>query len=291
MRSKANSTLGFGMVSIPIQVFKATDEHGTQFHQYHAGCNGAVGRQNCCKTCGEILTGDAIVKGVDRGDGQLVLISTDELAEVEREETGGEIEILAFVPAEQIPPQLLDGAADYIAPHTDPKRGKGAATALKGFVMLRDALEHSDRVGVVKYVRLGLAHTAVLRVQGKVLTLQDLVWAADVRAPEFPVLDREVVVTPKEAKMAQTLVESMLADFNHAEHVDTYAVAVEKLVENKTAGAVSKPASAKETGIEDVSDLLAALEESIRRHPAGNKRGKAAAAKTARKRTPVKVVA
>ncbi len=286
MRSKANSTLGFGMLAIAVQVFKSTDQHGVSLHQYHAGgCLGEIGNRKYCKTCGAVDDLE-IAKGVANDDGQLVLITSDELAEVEREETGDEIEILAFVPAEQIKDQWLDGAADYLAPHTDVKR-KGAGIALKGFTLLRDALEHSDRVGVVKYVRLGAAHIAVLRVQGKVLTLQDLVWAADVRAPEFPVLDREVVVTPKETKMAQTLVESMLGDFEHAQYVDHYAVAVEKLVEDKAAGAVPMPASAEETGTADVSDLLAALTASIKAkalaksvaaHPAGRKRAKKGAA-------------
>lgn len=280
MRSKWNTTLDLGLISVAVKTFAARDFGGTQLHQYHEGCGGEVGRQPYCKTCGEQPEWSAIVKGAQRDDG-VVLVTDDELDEIRGEATG--YEILKFVPAEQISPLILDGG-DYLEP--DVKRGKGAA---KAYALLRDALTESDRVGVVRYTNRGVSHIAVLRVHHdhKTLVLQNLVWSDQLRTPQFEILDKPVTITPKEAKLAREIVESMLGDFDHTEYVDTYAQAVNELVEDKAAGVV--PAvSSKDTDdgdAADVSDLLAKLEATVKanteqgvakkRHPAGRRKGAA----------------
>jgi DNA end-binding protein Ku len=280
MRSMANTSISFGLVNIPVKVYKATEDHSIGFHQYHGGgCHGAVGQQRVCKTCAKLIEYGDIVKGVERDGGELVIVTPEELAAVERETSAG-IEMLQVVAAEEIEP-IICGPVYYLAPD---------AKSLQGYTLLREALQEADRVAVARYVIRDVAHMAVLRVRGKLLILQQIVWAADIREPEFAILDKPVELAPKTVKVAQQLLESMLGPFNHAEHTDEYVERVEELVTAKAAGA-PVAVHTEETGIEDVSDLLAALEKSIASHPAGNKRGKAAPAKTAGKRTPVKVVA
>ncbi len=266
MRSMANTSLSFGLVNVPVKVYKATEDHSVGFHQHHGGgCNGAVGQQRVCKTCGEVVEYPDIVKGAER-DGGVVIVTPDELAAVERD-TSPDIEMLQVVPAEQIDPIIAE-AVYYLVPD---------AKSLQAYTLLREALQESDRVGVVRYVMRDVAHMAVLRVRGKLLILQNIVWAADIREPDFAILDKPVELTPKMVKAANQLVESMLGEFNQAEHVDTYVQRVRELVDAKAAGTIPAVIQAEEKA-EDVSDLLAALEASVARHPAGRKRAKKGAA-------------
>jgi DNA end-binding protein Ku len=112
----------------------------------------------------------------------------------------------------------------------------------------------------------GVSHIAVLRVHrnGKALVLQTLVWASQVRAPEFEILAKPVTISPDEAKMARQLVESMLGDFDHSAFVDTYAEQVAALVADKAAGVVPSSASRDTEAEAEVGDLLARLTASVK---------------------------
>jgi DNA end-binding protein Ku len=123
------------------------------------------------------------------------------------------------------------------------------------------------------------------------MVIHPMHWPDEVRSPGELKIPDKVDLDPKAVKLAHMLVESLLVErFDPEQFTDTYTARVDELIDVKAAG-TPVVASAEDTGTEDVSDLLAKLEESIRRHPAGNKRGKAAPTKTARKRTPVKMVA
>lgn len=258
MRSKWNTTLDLGLLSVTVKTYAARDFDGAVLHQYHENCGGAVGRQAYCKGCGAQPEWSAVVKGVEREDG-VVILTDDELDEIRGEAAG--YEILSFVPTEQIDPLWFDGA-DYLEP--DIKRGRSAA---KTYAVIRDAMIETDRCGIVRYTNRGVSHIAVLRVHSdhKVLMLQNLVWHNQVRVPEFDILSKPVDISPKEAKVARQLLESMLADFRHEEYVDTYAEAVEALVADKAAGVVPTPTDRDKDGDDDadVSDLLAKLEATI----------------------------
>lgn len=284
MRSKWNSTIDLGLISLAVQTYSARDFDGATLHQFHQGCSGSevgqVGRQPYCKSCGEVVGWDAIVKGVERDDG-VVLLTDDEIDECRGDATG--YEIVSFVPAEQIDPLWLDGA-DYLVPNA-----KGSKTAAKTFAVIRDALIETGRWGIVRYTNRGVSHIAVLRVHDnhQVLVLQNLVWASQVRAPEFEVLSKPVTVTPEESKLMRQLMDTMVGDFEHASYVDTYAEQVEALVDAKAAG-VSVPVTREngDGGGADVSDLLAKLEASIaakeerqevkQRHPSRRRKTSAA---------------
>lgn len=265
MRSMANTSISFGLVNVPVKVYKATEDHRVSFHQYHGGgCNGAVGQQRLCKTCGEVIEYGDIVKGVERDDGELVIVTPEELAAVERETSAG-IEMLQVVPAEQVNDPIISESVYYLVPD---------AKSLQGYTLLREVLQESDRVAVVRYVMRDVAHMAVLRVRGKVLILQQIVWADEIREPEFAILDKPVELAPKTVKAAQQLLESMLGEFNHTEHTDGYVEHVRELVDAKAAGTMPAAVQAEEKA-EDVSDLLAALEKSIASHPAGKAKSRA----------------
>ncbi|MEB4210963.1 Ku protein [Mycobacterium sp. 94-17] len=257
MRSKWNTTLDVGLISLPVQTFTARETGGTQLHQYHEGCGGEVGRRAWCKQCDQAVEWGSIVKGVQNGD-DVVLLTDAELDDCRGEVTG--YEIVAMVPAEQISPLWLDGA-DYLVP--DVKRGK---TAVKSYAVIRDAMASTGRVGVVRYTFRGVSHIAVLGVHrdAATLTLQPLVWAEQLRRPDFDVLTKPVDVSAKEAQLARQLLDSMSEDFDYESYRDEYAHAVADLVEAKAAGTVRVSTGDDTAEAEPaVADLLARLEASI----------------------------
>lgn len=278
MKSMLNTQITFGLVSIPVKVHRATESHNVESHQYHGGdCRGPVGYTRTCKTCAEPVEWADIAKGFEGDDGQVVIVTADELAAVERETISG-IEVLQFVQADEISPMILD-TPHYLAP--DPGKRKGGGN-LQGYALLRQVLDESHRVAVCRYVIREAAHMAVLRVEGNVLVLQNMCWADELRAPAWPDLDKRIELDPKMVKAAHALVESMMGTFHHGEYTDSYTEHVRELIHTKAAGVAPVSAEQDEVGTADVSDLLAALESSVkarqekevarRRHPAGHKR-------------------
>jgi DNA end-binding protein Ku len=262
LRSMANSHISFGLISVPVKMYSAIESRGVAFHQYHQHDDGTAHRVNVlcvCADCGEVVSRGDLVKGVERGDTP-ILVTADELAAIEPE-SAKDFEVLRFCHADEIDP-IGFASAYYLEP--DPKRKRAVET----YVLLRTVLTESGRVGIVRYTIRGKTHLAVLRAAGNVLVVQHIQWSADVRASEFPVLDREVKVNEAELKLARQLVDAMSGPFVAGDYLDTYAVAVEDLIDSKANGGIRHSPIHREAAAE-VSDLLAALEASIAKHPAG----------------------
>jgi DNA end-binding protein Ku len=260
----ANTTIAFGLINVPVKMYSAVDTNDVKFKQFHVHDDGSASRieMPCvCKDCGEVVARGDLVKGVERGDAA-ILLSDDELKSVESDAGGKDFEVLSFVHQDQIDP-ISFAAPYYLEP--DPKRGK---RAVETYVLLRTALTESRRVGIVRYTMRSKTHLAVLRVSGKVLIVQNICWPADLRAADFSVLEREVKVDPKELKLAHQLVDMMSGEFDASEYVDEYAVRVDELIDAKEAG-VPMTVREEAEATEEVSDLLAALEDSVAAHPAG----------------------
>jgi DNA end-binding protein Ku len=253
MKAWFTSSIEFGLVSVPVKAYTATSSHDIKFSEFRESNGEPVGRKYYGKTTDEIFEYSEVVKGIETEDGVLVTVTRDELASIEVD-AGKAIEVIQFSPAEQINPLALENAY-YLAP-ADPKK-------TDGYALLREKMASTDRVGIVRYTTRGKTHMAVLRAQGKMLTLQNLAWADEIRTPDFPALDKPVSLDPKMLDMAQLLVESMYADFDPTAHTDTYTDRLVELVAAKAAGEELAPVEKKAS--EDVSDLLAALEASIKK--------------------------
>lgn len=295
-RAMANTVLAFGpFVNIPVQLFSATDDSGVRFHSYHVHGEGDVSRismPRVCQSCDETVEQNELTRGVERDD-NVILVTDDELAQVEVD-SGREFEILHFVDADEISPMLYESPY-FLAPDLGgskrPMRGKGTVEA---YVTLRTVLEDTGRVGVVKYTMRGKTHLAVLRVEGEVLVIQNVLWPSLLRKPEFASLDREVAVDPQAVKLMTKLVEDMVETFSENEYVDTYAERVKELLDAKESGV---PMAKRESDpVAEVSDLLEALKKqaalrakSQAAHPAGKRApAKAPAKKAAAKAAPRK---
>ena len=131
--------------------------------------------------------------------------------------TGHEIDVIEFVPADQIDPLLFDKSY-FLEPE---------AKAAKPYALLREALVQTERMAVVKVALRQRESIAVLRVRDKVIVLQTMLWPDEVREPDFDVLRPEVELRPQEQTMAASLVESLGADFDASQFHDDYRDAVE----------------------------------------------------------------
>ena len=211
----------------------------------------------------------------------MVVITDDDIATLP-EERSREIEVLEFVPASEVDPMLFDRSY-FLEPDSK---------SSKSYVLLAKTLAETDRMAIVHFTLRNKTRLAALRVKdfGKreVMVVHTLLWPDEIRDPDFPVLDKEVEIKPAELKMAGQVVESMAEEFNPDRYHDTYQEQLQELVDAKLEGGEAftteeKPKQLDET--EDVSDLLAKLEASVK---ARSGDGKAPAKKAPAKKAPPK---
>jgi DNA end-binding protein Ku len=261
MRSIWKGSVAFGLVNVPVKVYSATEDHDLKFHQVHAKDNGRIKYQRVCEECGEAVEYRDIAKAYESDTGQTVVITDEDIATLP-EERSHEIEVLEFVPASDIDPLMYDRSY-FLEPD-----GKSS----KSYVLLARALSETDRVAIVHFALRNKTRLAALRVKDfskrNVMVVHTLLWPDEIRDPDFPSLDADVEVRAPELKMAGQVVESMADDFHPEQYTDTYQEQLTELVESKLAGGQAfatpeAPARLDET--EDVSDLLAKLEASVRR--------------------------
>lgn len=278
MRAIWKGAVSFGLVNVPVRLFSATENHDVQFRQVHEKDGGRIRYQRVCAIDGEEVPYADIAKGYETADGQMVVLSDADMKSLPSR-SSKEISIEKFVPSEQIDPLLLDRSY-----YLEPDKG-----SVKPYVLLRDALEKADRMALVTVSIRTRMTLAVLRVREGVIVLQTLLWADEIRKPEFDVLSEETHATSKELAMAASLVDSLAGDYEPDEFEDDYSEAVEALVRSKIEGGeVSAPARPEEEETE-VVDLLAALQRSVDKAKAVKRGGAAeepeakSAEKTAKK--------
>ena len=222
MRAIWKGAVAFGLVNVPVRLYSATGEHEVTLHQVHREDGGRIRYRKVCSLDGEPVEMSEIAKGYETADGELVVLTDDDFANLPLA-TEREIEVMEFVPADQVDPIML-GKTYYLEPDK---------TAAKPYALLRGALEAADRVAVVKVALRQRESMAVLRVRDKVICLQTLMWPDEVREADFPILDAEVSVKPAELAMANSLIDSLAADFDPSQYEDRYAAALEELIEQK----------------------------------------------------------
>ncbi|KKW66629.1 Ku protein [Mycolicibacterium elephantis] len=288
MRSIWKGSIAFGLVNVPVKVYSATEDHDVKFHQVHAKDNGRIRYKRVCEVCGEVVEYRDIARAYESDDGQTVIITDEDIATLP-EERSREIEVMEFVPASDIDPMMYDKSY-FLEP-------EGKST--KSYVLLTQTLKETDRVAIVHFALRNKTRLAALRVQDfskrDVMVIQTLLWPDEIRDPDFPVLDKEVDIKPAELKMASQVVDSMTDDFNPDRYHDDYQEQLRELISAKLEGGEAftteeQPQELDET--EDVSDLLAKLEASVkaRRGGGGDSDGstKKTAKKTAAKKAPAK---
>jgi len=254
MRAIWKGAVSFGLVNVPVRLYSATENHDVQFRQVHRQDGGRIRYQRICGIDGEQVSYDDIAKGYETEDGQMVVLTDEDLADLPTR-SSREIAVDKFVPADQIDPMLLDKSY-YLEPDK---------TAAKPYALLRDALKAADRMAVVTVSLRARVTIAVLRVRDDVIVMQTMLWPDEIRSPQFASLGEDTEARPAELAMANMLVESLAGDYVPDDYEDDYQAAVESLVKSKLEGGeVREVPASQETGGE-VVDLLAALQRSVER--------------------------
>lgn len=291
MRSIWKGSIAFGLVNVPVKVYSATEDHDIKFRQVHAKDHGRIRYRRVCEECGEVVDYSDIARAYESDDGRMVVITDDDIANLP-EEREHEISVLEFVPAGDLDPMLYDRSY-FLEP---------ASKSIKSYVLLARTLAETDRVAIVHFTLRNKTRLAALRVKDfskrDVMMVHTLLWPDEIRDPDFPALDTKVEVKPAELKMAGQVVESMADDFDPDRYHDTYQEQLHELIAAKLEGDEAftpeeRPAELDAT--EDVSDLLAKLEASVKKRSAAEKSPakktpakKTAAKKTAAKKAPAK---
>jgi len=267
MRAIWKGSIAFGLVNVPVKLYAATEDHDIKFHQVHAADHGRIRYQRVCEVCGEAVEYRDIARAYESDDGQMVVITDDDLATMP-EERDREIAVAEFVPAEDLDPLLYDRSY-FLEPD---------AKSTKSYVLLAETLADSDRVAIVRFALRNKTRLAALRVKDfskrTVMVLHTLRWPDEIRDPDFPALDNKVEIKPSELKMAGQVVESMADEFRPDRYHDDYQEQLRELIAAKLEGGEAFTATEGPTELdesEDVSDLLAKLEASVKSRSSGSK--------------------
>lgn len=270
MRAIWRGAISFGLVSIPVRLYTAVGEKDVRFHQVHGSDGGRVRYQRVCELDGAEVPYADIAKGYELPGGDMVVLTDEDLDNLPLP-TSRVVDVLQFVPLAQVDP-IFFAKSYYLEPDRQ---------AVKPYVLLRDALERSGMVALVKVAIRTRESLATLRVRDRVLVLETMSWPDEVREPDFAFLSEDVAPRPQEMSMAESLIENMSGDFEPEQYRDEYREALESVIEAKVAGqevVERKPAPAEEGR---VVDLMAALRESVeaarreREEPAEKKRAAA----------------
>jgi DNA end-binding protein Ku len=255
VRSIWKGAVSFGLVSIAVKLYSATEDHDIRFHQVHKTDGGRVKYKRVCSVDGDEVEYNDIAKGYELPDGQLVVLTDEDFDQLPLGTTH-EIEVLQFVDQEQIDPIHFEKTY-YLEPD-------GVAT--RPYVLLRTALENAGQVAITKIAIRQRESLAALRVRDGVLVLHTMRWPDEIRRPGFGFLDEEVPVRPQELAMAESLISTMAGDFDPSAFTDDYREAMQQLLEAKQSGGeVQQVPEAADDGGGAVVDLMSALRRSVER--------------------------
>lgn len=261
MRSVWKGAVSFGLVSIPVKLYSATEERNIAFHQVRRSDGSRVKYQRVAAADGEEVPYSEIAKGYELPSGETVVLEDSDFANLPLP-TSKTIDVLEFVPLEQVDP-IYFNKSYYLEPDK---------TGAKPYVLLRDALERSGKIAIIKVALRQREQLGTLRVRDGVFVLETMLWPDEVREPDFAFLDDDVPVRAQELRMAESLIETLSGDFDPSRFRDDYREALEAVIEAKIEGRdVVTPPSAEpaEASVSDLMSILAASVEAARKGRAG----------------------
>ncbi len=263
-RSIWKGAVSFGLVTIPIKVYGATEEKDISFRQVHRADQGRIRYKRVCEVCGQEVPYDEIVKGYEAADGRMAILEPEDFADLPAAD-GKTVDVVQFVDVEEIDPTYF--ARTYFL--------EAEKVGTKPYVLLREALAETGKAAVVKVALRSRETLALIRPVGEVLRMHTMLWPDELRDGSFAAPGEDVKVSDAEIGMARMFIEQLSGEFDPSVFTDNYREALEKVIEAKLEG-VELPASEEEAPQEaQVVDLVAALRASVE---AAKKRRQEAAA-------------
>lgn len=246
--------ISFGLVTVPVGLFTATEQKDVRFRQLQRGTGSRIRYRRVAEASGEEVDYEEIVKGYELGDGDYVVLTPEELEAVEPGRTRT-IDVQDFVDLEEIDPVYFEKTY-YLAPDGE--------TARRPYSLLRQAMLDAGRIAVGTFVMRTKQYLAAIRPQEDVLVLETMFFPDEVRDPveELDDLPIDVGTAPRELTMARQLIETLSTTWQPERYHDVYRERVLELVEQKRQGreVTAEPRPAPSGG---AVDLMAALQASV----------------------------
>lgn len=268
MRAIWSGSIAFGLVNVPVKLYSATESHDVDMHQVHQKDGGRIRYQRRCEACDEIVEYSEIERAYDDGEHRVIITKDD--IEALPSDDDDDIEVLQFVPTDQIDSIMLEKSY-FLEP---------TSKTPKAYLLLRQTLDDTDRTAIVKITLRTRTRLAILRTCGKMLMIQTLRWADEIRDVDFKGVNSKAKIGKKELEMATQLVESYSQDFTPEEFTDDYQAELRKLIDAKIEAGEAldleetfpEEDEDEDTGGE-VVDLMEALQQSVNRSREAKKSG------------------
>jgi DNA end-binding protein Ku len=249
-----SGSINFGLVSIPVGLYSATDDHTIHFHQFQRGTADRIRYQRINERTGKEVDYADIVKGAEVGGGDYVIVEPEELDAIAPGRSRS-IDITSFVDLDEIDPVHFQKTY-WLAP--------AGEQYTRPYALLVEAMARTNRAGIATFVMRGKEYLTAIRADHGVLALHTLFFADEIRNPtdELDNLPGRKPASSKELDMAKTLIESMSGPWHPQDYHDTYTERIERLIDDKRRGReiVTEAEPPEPT---EMSDLLEALQRSI----------------------------
>ncbi|MGA8039203.1 MAG: Ku protein [Acidimicrobiia bacterium] len=251
--------INFGLVTIPVGLYTATDNKTPKFKQLRKTDHSPIRYKRVAEADGEEVVWDDIVRGYEFEKDRYVVFTDEELESVH---TDGNklVDVVQFVDESEIDPMYYKSSY-YLAPEK---------TGIKAYKILEEALREKGRVGIAKVSIREKQQLATLRAQDGVIVMETMYWPDELREAEFEELDANVEIRPEEVEMAGSLIDNLTRPFAEEEYVDRTREAIEELAAKKVAGEeIVAVASPEPTKVVDLLDALKASVEATKAKKAG----------------------
>ena len=271
-RSMWKGAVSFGMVSIPVRMYLATESKSVSFRSLCPCHQQPIKQKRHCSVTDDVLEWKDVLKGYELGKDRYVIIEDNDLDNLPLP-TARTLDITEFVDASEIDDELYLRNAYYLEPEK---------TGLKPFYLLKEALEEAGRVAVGKIAFHDHEHMATLRPHGKGVVVNTLHWPDEIRSmDELNLPEEEIKIDQREMAMAKMLIDNLTEEFDPARYHDEYREALQRVAEAKADGQVIEVS--EEAPAPKVMDLMAALKASVE---ASKRSGRAAPAEEAQPSRP-----
>jgi DNA end-binding protein Ku len=249
-RAMWKGAISFGLVTIPVAVYPATEEKTLRFNQLHGEDGGRIRYKRVCEKDGEEVTFEHIVKGYEVEKDRYVVLTDEDLNAIPVESSRA-IDIHRFVDLDEIDPVMFKKSY-YLVPEE---------TGAKAYALLREAMADDGRVGIAKVSFRDKEHLAALRFKDEAFVLETMYWPDEIREADFGGVDVSAKVRGQELEMAKQLIESLSGEWNPEEYSDEYREALLQIVEAKLNGQEIEVVAPEPTA--KVVDLMEALKASV----------------------------
>lgn len=255
MRAIWKGAISFGLVTIPVALYSATENRRPKFKQLRESDHSPIRYKRVAEADGEEVEWGEIVRGYEVEKGKYVVFTDEEIQNAAVEGASKLVDVVQFVDSADIDPIYYRNSY-YLGPEK---------TGVKAYQILLKALEDKGRVGIATVAIREKVHLATLRADGDVLILETMFWPDEIRSAEFEELDDELEVRDEEVKMAEMIIDNLTADFDPAAWKDESREAIEGLAQKKIDGQeIVAPEAPEPTKVVDLLDALKASVEATK---------------------------